>query len=66
MVGEGGLEPPCPREHQVLNLARLPIPPFALDNNTMPGFLSSVSFYFNFFIFKFKNIISYCSSTTLV
>jgi hypothetical protein len=28
MVPERGLEPPLPCENQVLNLARLPIPPF--------------------------------------
>ena len=29
MVGEGGLEPPCPYGHTDLNRARLPIPPLA-------------------------------------
>jgi hypothetical protein len=28
MVPERGLEPPLPCENQVLNLARLPVPPF--------------------------------------
>jgi hypothetical protein len=28
LVPERGLEPPLPCENQVLNLARLPIPPF--------------------------------------
>ena len=31
LVGEGGLEPPLPYKNQILNLARLPIPPLAQD-----------------------------------
>jgi hypothetical protein len=31
LVGKGGLEPPLPYENQILNLARLPIPPLAQD-----------------------------------
>jgi hypothetical protein len=34
LVPERGLEPPLPCENQVLNLARLPIPPFGHNRGT--------------------------------
>jgi hypothetical protein len=36
LVPERGLEPPLPCENQVLNLARLPIPPFGHKYNALP------------------------------
>ena len=33
MVGEKGLEPLRPCGHQILSLARLPVPPLALISN---------------------------------
>lgn len=39
MVRKGGLEPPRPCDHKILNLARLPIPPLshALGHTSIPG-----------------------------
>ena len=36
MVRKGGLEPPRPNGHEVLNLARLPIPPLSQAKTLYP------------------------------
>src|SRR5258706_14589339 len=43
MVRKGGLEPPRPCDHKILNLARLPIPPLSQrgDNRENPEVMST-------------------------
>jgi len=44
MVPERGLEPPLPCENQVLNLARLPVPPFGhCFDSTLSASLSAMN-----------------------
>ena len=37
MVGEEGFEPSRSKEHQILSLARLPVPPLALEAKLYPN-----------------------------
>ena len=43
MVRKGGLEPPRPFGHQILNLARLPIPPLSHEMDRPGRLISALS-----------------------